>query len=131
MIDVSSEIFTVLADAVREKHSSVSVIGENVRVPNKLPCVTIDETNNVSSHLDTSNTEPFADVVYRVQVFCTGEGKRAQARKIFQTISDACFGLNLIRKTYTTTPDVYNSSIYQITATFEASVRRDGTIFRR
>jgi len=39
--------------------------------------------------------------------------------------------MNLIRKTYTTTPDVYNSSIYQITATFEAEIRSDGMIFRR
>lgn len=131
MIDVSNEIFTVLAKAVRENHSPVTVIGENVRVPNKFPCVTIDEIYNVPSQLDMSNTEPFAEVTYRVQVFCTGEGKRSQARKIFQTVSDACFDLNLTRKTYTTTPDVYNSSVYQITATFEATVRRDGMIFRR
>lgn len=131
MIDVSNEIFTELADRVREEHSPVTVIGESIKSPTKFPCVTIDETNNLPSQLDTSETEPFAEVTYRVQVFCTGEGKRAQARKIFATVSDACFGLNLIRKTYTTTPDVYNSSVYQITATFEAEVRRDGTIFRR
>lgn len=131
MIDVSNEIFTALANAVRAEHNPVTVIGENVRVPNQFPCVTIDETNNVSSRRDTSDTEPFAEVTYRVQVFCTGEGKRSQARKIFKTVSDACWGLNLIRKTYTTMPDVYNSSIYQITATFEAEVRRDGMIFRR
>ena len=131
MIDVSNEIFTALANVVREKHSPVTVIGENVRVPHQFPCVTIDETNNVPSQLNTSDAEPFAEVTYRVQVFCTGDGKRSQARKIFQTLSDACWGLNLIRKTYTTTPDVYNSSIYQITATFEAEVRQDGMIFRR
>ena len=131
MIDVSNEIFTVLADAVREAHPDVTVIGENLRVPTKLPCVTIDETNNVTSRRDTSETEPFAEVTYRVQVFCTGAGKRSQARMIFNTVDEACYGLNLIRKTYTTTPDVYNSSIYQINATFEAEVRRDGTIFRR
>lgn len=131
MIDVSNEIFTALANRIREEHNPVSVVGENVRFPSNFPCVTIDETYNVPSQLDTSETEPFAEVTYRVQVFCTGEGKRAQARKIFATVSDACFGMNLIRKTYTTTPDVYNSSVYQITATFEAEVRRDGTIFRR
>lgn len=131
MIDVSNEIFTALAKEIRAKHSPITVIGENVRVPNQFPCVTIDETFNVPSQLDTSDSEPFAEVTYRVQVFCTGEGKRSQARKIFKTVSDFCWGLNLIRKTYTTTPDVYNSSIYQITATFEAEVRKDGTIFRR
>lgn len=131
MIDVSNEIFTELAKKVREEHSPVTVIGENVRFPSTFPCVTIDETYNVASQLDTADAEQFSDVTYRVQVYCTGEGKRSQARKIFQTVSDACFGMNLIRKTYTTTPDVYNSSVYQITATFEATIRRDGTIFRR
>lgn len=131
MIDVSNEVFTEIANKVRAEHSSVTVIGENVRFPNQFPCVTVDETYNVPSNLDTSDSEPVADVTYRVQVCCAGEGKRAQARKIFKTVSDACWGMNLIRKTYTTTPDVYNSSIYQITATFEAAVRRDGMIFRR
>lgn len=131
MIDVSNDVFTALANEIRDKHSPVTVIGENVRVPNQFPCVTIDETYNVPSQIDTSNKEPFDAVTYRVQVFCTGEGKRSQARKIFKTVSDFCWGLNLTRKTYTTTPDVYNSSIYQITATFEAEVRQDGMIFRR
>ena len=31
---------------------------------------------------------------------------------------------------YTDALSVYNASIYQITATFEADVRRDGMIFR-
>lgn len=131
MIDTSGDIFTELKKKIGEKHDPVTVIGENVRFPSSFPCVTIDEIYNVPSQLDTSNMEQFADVTYRVQVYCTGEGKRSNARKIFQTVSDACFELNLIRKTYTTMPDVYNSSVYQITATFEATVRRDGTIFRR
>jgi len=131
MIDVSNEIFTAIATVVRAEHDPVTVIGENVRFPNQFPCVTIDEVYNVPSQLDTSGAEPFSAVTYRVQVFCTGEGKRAQARKIFKTVSDACWLMNLIRKTYTTTPDVYNSSIYQITATFEAEIRSDGMIFRR
>lgn len=131
MIDVSNEVFTRIANKVRAEHAQATVIGENVRSTNQFPCVTIDETYNVPSQLDTSDSEPFAEVTYRVQVFCTGEGKRAQARSIFKTVSDACWDMNLIRKTYTTTPDVYNSSIYQITATFEAEVRHDGMIFRR
>ena len=37
------------------------------------------------------------------------------------------FGRTVI---YTDALSVYNASIYQITATFEADVRRDGMIFR-
>lgn len=131
MTDYSHEIFSVIADAVREKHSPVQVIGESVRVPAQFPCVAIDEIYNVPSHLDTSSKETYNAVTYRVQVFCTGENKRAKAREIFATVAEVCWGLNLMRKTYTTTPDVYNSNIYQISATFEADIRHDGMIFRR
>ena len=131
MIDVSHEIFTAIAALVHEKHSSVHVVGENVNVPAQFPCVAIDEIYNVPSHLDTADKETFNAVTYRVQVFCTGENKRAQAREIFDTVSEGCWCLNLMRKTYTTTPTVYNSNIYCISATFEADVRKDGMIFRR
>ena len=131
MIDVSNEIFTALATAVRTNHSPVQVIGESISVPAIFPCVAIDEIYNVPSHLDTSVQEAYNAVTYRVQVFASGENKRAAARAIFKTVADACWDLNLIRKTYTTTPDVYNSSIYQISATFEADIRHDGMIFRR
>jgi len=131
MIDVSHEIFTAIATQVRSEHNPVTVIGESISVPAQFPCVAIDEVYNVPSHLDTSNQEAYNSVTYRVQVFCTGDDKRAQARAIFKTVSDVCWDLNLMRKTYTTLPDVYNSSIYQITATFEADIRHDGMIFRR
>lgn len=131
MIDVSNEIFNHIAAKVRAKHSPVSVIGENVSTPASFPTVAMDETYNVPSQLDSSQTEKYAAVTYRVQVFCSGDDKRARAREIFATVADACHELNLIRKTYTTTPDVYNSSAYQISATFEADVRHDGMIFRR
>ena len=131
MIDVSNEIFNAVATAVRAKHSPVAVIGENISTPASFPCVAMDETYNVPSQLDTASSERYAAVTYRVQVFCSGDDKRAKAREIFNTVAETCHGLNLMRKTYTTTPDVYNSSVYQISATFEADVRHDGMIFRR
>lgn len=131
MIDYSNEIFTAIATAIREKYDSAQVIGESVRVPAQFPCVAIDEIYNVPAHLDTSSEETYNSVTYRVQVFCTGEGKRALAREIFATVAEVCWGLNLMRKTYTTTPDVYDSTVYQISATFEADIRYDGMIFRR
>ena len=131
MIDVSNEIFNAVATAVRANHPSAAVIGENISKPASFPTVAMDETYNVDSQMDSSSEAKYAAVTYRVQVFCAGDGKRADARAIFGTVADVLRGLNLIRKTYTTTPDVYNSSVYQITATFEADVRHDGFIFRR
>lgn len=132
MIDYSNEVFTAIGNAVRAKHGNdVVIIGENTSLPASFPCVAMDETYNVPSQVSSANTEEYAAVTYRIQVFASGEGKRAKAREIFSTVAETCHGLNLMRKTYTTTPDVYNSSIYQISATFEADIRHDGMIFRR
>lgn len=132
MTDYSNEIFTVIGNAVRAKHGNdIAIIGENTNQPASFPCVAMDETYNVPSQLSSSDTEEYSAVTYRIQVFASGEGKRTKAREIFATVADTCYRLNLMRKTYSPTPDVYNSNIYQISATFEADIRSDGMIFRR
>lgn len=132
MIDYSNEIFTRIANAVWAKHGKdAQVIGEYVATPKRFPCVTVDEMLNIPSQKDNQK-EKYVDVTYRVQVFSNKErGKRAEARQIFQTVSDVMYELNLMGKTYTPLPEVYNSEIYQIKATFEATIKDDGTIYRR
>ena len=132
MIDYSNEIFTAIANKVREIHGKdIKVVGEYVDVPKTFPCVTIDEISNIPTHIDSGNVK-LAAVTYRVQVFSNKKaGKRAEARSIYATVSDALYELNLIGKTYTVTPEVYNANVYQIKGTFEGSIRHDGMIFRR
>jgi hypothetical protein len=107
------------------------VIGEYVKVPDKFPCVTVDETHNVPYEVD-SGVEKYSAITYRVQVFSNKkEGKRAEARGIYKTVADAMFDMNLISKTYRPTPDVYNGNIYEIQSTFEGAIDRNGVIYRR
>ena len=40
-------------------------------------------------------------------------------------------GLGFQRVTYMTTPEIYDSTIYSITATYEATVNVNGVFFRR
>ena len=134
MIDFSNEIFTRIAEKVWEEHGKgVKVIGEYVDVPKEFPCVTVDEIFNTPTELDSGSKPKYAAVTYRVQVFSNkkNNGKRAEARKIYATVADEMYAMNLMGKTYTTTPEVYNANIYQIRGTFESSIRDDGTIFRR
>ena len=132
MIDFSNEIFTALATPLRAKFEGVTIVGESVSQPAAFPCVTVDETNNITAHRDSAERERYSDVTYRVQVFSNAAtGKRAEARAIFKEVCDIMYGLNLMRKTYSTTPDIYNAAVYKISATFEGTIREDGTIFRR
>ena len=134
MIDFQNEIFTKVATAVRSAHNGATVTGEYTRTPSKFPTVTLDEIDNatVAELVDSSKEEKFAGLGYRLQVFSnkTG-GKKAEARAIFATADKVLVGLGFQRKTYTPTPEIYDSTIYSITATYEAIVDRNGVVYKR
>lgn len=134
MIDYYNSIYTHVATAVRLAHQSVKMTGEYTRSPAQFPCVTCDEIANtdIVELIDSSKAEKFARLTYRVQVFSNKVGgKKAEAREIFATADSAIKQLGFKRITYTTTPDLYESTMYCITATYEAVIDVDGKIFGR
>ena len=131
MIDVSNEIFDAVAKDLRSAYEEIKVVGEHVASPSLFPTVTIDEIQNVPTHLDSAGRNKYALVTYRVQVFSNLKtGKRRQAREIYARLDDVLQELGLFAVTFTTTPAIYNSEIYCITATYEAVVDRNGVIYR-
>ena len=130
MIDYSNEIFNTVAKDLRSLYSGIQVKGEYVESPALFPTVTLDEIQNVPVNLDTAVENKYARVVYRSQTFVNGEGKRQRAREIFNSLDKQLMGLGLYMKSYTTTPAIYNSEVYCITATHEGVIGADGTIYR-
>lgn len=131
MIDYSNEIFNAVAKHLRSLYKGIQVKGEYVATPAKFPTVTIDEIGNIPTALDSATANKFADVTYRVQVFSNKEnGKRAEAREIYKAVDEKIMELGLFAKTFTTTPAIYNSEIYSITATYGGIISRDGVIYR-
>lgn len=134
MIDFQNEIFTTVATVVRSEHEGTTVTGEYTRSPSKFPTVTLDEIENITvgSLVDSSKEERYSGLGYRLQVFSnkTG-GKKAEARAIFATADKQMCGLGFRRVTYSTTPEIYESTIYSITATYEAVVDLNGVIYKR
>lgn len=134
MNDFLNEIFTIVAASVREEHPETTVIGEYVRNPSKFPITTLDEIENVmvDNLADSSDEESYSGLAYRLQVFSNKQtGKKAEARAIFATADRMMRGLGFRRITYTTTPEIYESTIYSITATYEAIVDKRGVIYKR
>lgn len=134
MIDVANIVFTTVAKAVRERHAGATVIGEYTRKPSKFPTVTLDEIQNVMVDRleDSSNEEKFAGVTYRLQVFSNKQnGKKSEAREIFATADAEMRRMGFRRVTYTTTPEIYKSTVYEITATYEAVVSAAGYVYKR
>ena len=134
MIDYLNEIFTGVATKVREEHPGITITGEYTRQPSKFPTATLDEIENVTvdSLEDSSSDETFSGLTYRLQVFSNKQsGKKAEARAIFATADCVLRGLGFRRITYSTTPEIYESTIYSITATYEAIADVNGTIYKR
>lgn len=134
MLDFNNEIFTAVATRVRNQHTGTTVTGEYTRKPSKFPAVTLDETQNVMVDRleDSSNEEKYAGVTYRLQVFTNKRtGKKAEARAIFATADAEMRRMGFRRVTYTTTPEIYDSTIYSISATYEAVVSAAGYVYKR
>lgn len=134
MLDFQNEIFTAVATEVRSSHEGIAVTGEYTRTPSKFPTLTLDEVANVTvgELVDSSNEEKFAGVTYRLQVFSNKNGgKKAEAREIFATADSVMRRLGFRRITYSTTPEIYDSTIYSITATYEAIISVYGVIYKR
>ena len=134
MNDFNNEIFTAVAVPVREAHPGVTVSGEYTRKPSKFPTVTLDEIENVivDALEDSSNEEMYSGLTYRLQTFSNKtSGKKAEARKIFATADGIMRRLGFRRVTYTVTPEIYESTIYSITATYEAIIDANGVIYKR
>lgn len=134
MIDVNNVVFTTVATAVRDNHAGATVIGEYTRKPSKFPTVTLDEIQNVmvDGLEDSSNEEKFAGVAYRLQVYSNKQnGKKTEAREIFATADAEMRRMGFRRVSYTTTPEIYKSTMYEITATYEAIVSWDGYVYVR
>ena len=134
MIDYLNEIFTAVATRLRDKHLGITVTGEYTRMPSKFPAVTLDEIENVTVDRleDSSVAEKFSGLTYRLQVFSNKQsGKKAEARAIFATADSVMRSLGFRRVTYSTTPEIYESTIYSITATYEAIADAGGVMYKR
>ena len=131
MIDKSNEIFNAVATDLRSAYSGIKVVGEYVATPTIFPTVTLDEIQNIPVHLDSGVENKFAEVVYRVQIFSNSKsGKRSEAREIYGLVDAKLQSLGLYAVTFSTTPTIYNSDVYCITATYRGVMDRNGAIFR-
>lgn len=134
MNDFMNEIFTAVAVPVRKAYPDVTMTGEYTRKPSSFPAVTLDETENVIVDRleDSSNEESYSGLSYRLQVFSNKvKGKKAEARAIFATADIIMRRLGFRRVGYTATPEIYESTVYSITAVYEAIIDKNGVIYKR
>lgn len=133
MIDVESQIYTPIAEALRAAFPGISVSGEYVPAPSKFPYVSIVEQDNYTTeaHMDSSEQERFTTLMYEVNVYSNkSPGKKSVCRGVMNTIDKLMYGMNFRRISLSPVPNMENATIYRLVARYRAET--DGTnLYRR
>lgn len=134
MIDIYSQVFTALYDAVKAEYPKIKVEDEYPNaLPGTFPAVTLAETRYLNDRNlnDSSDREKFARIRYRVRVYSNKQGTRkSEAKAIFSVTDQTMWNLGFRRQAYTATPEIYNSTIYGISAEYESVVDENGVLYR-
>ena len=112
MIDVESQIYTPIAEALRAQFPGILVSGEYVNAPTRFPYVSLVEQDNYTTeaHMDSGDTERFATLMYEVD--------------------DLMYAKNFRRTSLSPVPNLENATIYRLVARYKAET--DGTtLYRR
>ena len=89
MIDVESQVYTPIAEALRAQFPGILVSGEYVNAPTRFPYVSLVEQDNYTTeaHMDSGDTERFATLMYEVNVYSDkAGGKKSVCRKIMRFV---------------------------------------------
>ena len=88
MIDIESDVFDVVAKALRVAHTGITVVGEYTEIPAKFPAVTLVEADNrvARSWRTCEKMENAVNVMYELNVYSNkSSGKKI---KIIQIVWD-------------------------------------------
>lgn len=133
MIDIEREVYTPIVKTLRKRFPGISVSGEYVNSPAKFPYVSIVEQDNYPTveHLDNSNTERYATVMYEVNVYSDKAGKKKSVcREIMGVIDEMLYKQNFTRISMSPVPNMENGTIYRLVARYKAET--DGeNLYRR
>lgn len=133
MIDVESQIYTPIAEALRAQFPGILVSGEYVNAPTRFPYVSLVEQDNYTTeaHMDSGDTERFGTLMYEVNVYSDKAGsKKSVCRKIMRFVDDLMYAKNFRRTSLSPVPNLENATIYRLVARYKAET--DGTtLYRR
>ena len=134
MINVETEIFDMVAKAVRNAYPDIYMIGEYVKSPSKFPCVSLVEIDN-SAYRRTqtdSSVENHAEVLYELNVYSNKKsGKKSECKAIASLIDNEMAALGFSRSMLQPIPNMDDATIYRMTGRYRAVVSKDKIIYRR
>lgn len=123
MIDIENLVFDTVCTAVLSVFPTAYVVGEEINVPQSMPCVSLVMSDNtVYERSQDENTENHANVTFTVNVYSNKQnGKKGEAKQIADIVDSAMQGMKFTRRMLSPVPNA-DEHIYRITARYAAVV---------
>lgn len=133
MIDIESQVFTRVSEAVRSKFPTSFITGEYVKSPSEFPAISLVEMDNIPYEKTmTVNPENHVTVTYEANVYSNlVRGKKSECKSIFVIIDKEMASMGFIRTSLAPVPNMNDSTIYRMTGRYRAVVSANHTIYRR
>lgn len=133
MVNIENELFTLMKTALTTEYSDIYITGVDTPTMPSFPAVLFEEKDNsvYRNGIDNSDTENFANLMYEVNVYSNKKsGKKAEARKIIDSIDNFMYSKGFTRITLTPVPNINDATIYRYTARYTAVASNDKYIYR-
>ena len=129
MIDIENVVFDRVARALMAYDQGVDVSAVPVELPESFPHVVLYESaNSVYRRSQTlDRIENHAVLAYEVNVYCVGDGRKAQAKALADIIDSTMGGMRFVRTFRGQTPNV-DRDIYRITMRYSAVASQPITV---
>lgn len=131
MIDIESDVYDTVSNALKAAHAGVFTTSEYVPTPPKFPAVSIVEADNrVVERMRTLNIENAASVMYEVNIYSNkASGKKSEAKAIAATLDAEFTKIGFTRTMKNQVPNLNDATIYRIVCRYEAIVDKDLWIY--
>lgn len=133
MIDIESELYTIIRDALVSKFPNITVSGLEERMPPSFPFVSIVEADNTTrtDTIDSGSFENHANVMYEVNVYSNKtNGRKSEAKAILAEIDFQLITRGFAR-TSSQAVSMDSASLYRLVTRYVAAVSKDKVIYRR
>ena len=126
MIDIESEVYMRVNNALRVNYPDIVVTTEYTGSPPAFPFVSLVENDNaVLQRMRTDNVENAATVMYEVNVYTNTPNKKLDAKDIMSVVDGVLSRLGFTRTICSPISNLQDATIYRIVARYEAVVDKD------
>lgn len=133
MIDIESEIMTLIYNAVQPSYTGASFESELNLNPSVFPCICAEVLSNTNRQLtaDSGSNERHANVDCEINIITNDTtGKKRTAKNILSLIDTTMLAHGFDRITYQPL-SLDNGTKYRLLVRYQATVSQNKTIYRR